>query len=132
LIHDYFANVQQKIIEIQALIKDSEIEFRVISSEMGMVKGRLIFIDDTILDFRELLGEQDHDYRFQWMMWDYTLISRWDSSPHHKELKTFPFHRHTDKGTIVDSKEIDLLWLLDEVKNNVLKNTLDDILKNDE
>jgi hypothetical protein len=26
------------------------------------------------------------------------LVIRWDSAPHHKELGTFPFHRHTTKG----------------------------------
>ena len=37
---------------------------------MGIIKGKLVFIDNSILDFRELLGENEHDYSFQWMKED--------------------------------------------------------------
>ena len=26
------------------------------------------------------------------------LIARWDSAPHHREVATFPYHKHTPLG----------------------------------
>ena len=34
------------------------------------------------------------------------LRIRWDNSPHHKHIKTFPHHKHTPK--IVESNELSL------------------------
>ena len=114
------------------MIKESSVEFRVISSEMGITKGKLVFIDDSILDFRELIAEHEHDYRFQWMKKDKSLLSRWDSAPHHHKLKSFPFHRHVDEKRVVEAGEIDVLWLLDEIKNEVLNTTLGKVLREEE
>ena len=59
---------------------------------------------------------------------DKSLISRWDTAPHHKNLKSFPFHRHVDEMTVVESQEIDFLRLLEEIKNKVISNALDPFL----
>ena len=129
MIHDYFTNVQNKIKAIQSLIKESKIEYRVVSPDMGIIKGKLIFIDNSILDFRELLGDNEHDYRFQWMQEDKTLISRWDTAPHHIELKNFPFHLHKIENEVRESKEIYLFDLIDYIKNIVLRKILEKIFK---
>jgi len=42
------------------------------------------------------------------------LIARWDSAPHHKELSTFPFHKHTPQGP-EEHGAITLLDALDEI-----------------
>ena len=123
MIHKYFAEIQEKLTEIKSLIKDSIAEFRAVSSGMGIVKGKITFIDGSILDFRELVSDEEHDYRFQWMDADKKMLSRWDSAPHHKELKNFPFHRHV-KNRVFSSKEVNTLLVMDEIKSEILKNIM--------
>lgn len=123
MIHKYFAEIQEKLTEIKSLIKDSIVEFRAVSSEMGIVKGKITFIDGSILDFRELTSNEEHDYRFQWMDADKKMRVRWDSAQHHKELENFPFHRHV-KNRVFSSKEVSTLLVMDEIKSEILKNVL--------
>jgi len=40
------------------------------------------------------------------------LICRWDSAPHHKEVKTFPHHLHTKKS-VAESKKVNLIKILE-------------------
>ena len=43
------------------------------------------------------------------------LILRWDSVPHHRHLKTFPFHLHTPQG-VEEHPTITLLEVLDRIE----------------
>lgn len=108
MIHKYFAEIQEKLTEIKSLIKDSIVEFRTVSSEMGIIKGKIMFIDGSILNFRELISNEDNDYRFRWMNANKKMRVRWDTAPHHKELENFPFHRHV-KNRVFSSKEVNTL-----------------------
>ena len=64
----------------------------------GFVKGRVTFLDGSILEFSEQLPVERQHYRIHYMDSQNALIVRWDSAPHHPELDTFPFHRHTPAG----------------------------------
>lgn len=91
MILSYFGKIKSKVREIAPLIKSEGISFDMVSSEMGIIKGRIIFLDGSIFDFREILSEKEHDYRFHWMDSRNNLLVRWDSAPHHKNLKNFPY-----------------------------------------
>lgn len=48
------------------------------------------------------------------------LIIRWDNAPHHRQIRTFPYHKHI-KGAIFESKEVvvedalkELEWMIKE------------------
>ena len=47
------------------------------------------------------------------------LISRWDTAPHHKDLKTFPYHVHLLDG-VKESKRVTLLDVLDKIESVVV------------
>ena len=36
------------------------------------------------------------------------LITRWDNSPRHRQVSTFPYHQHLDDQTVVDSENMDV------------------------
>ena len=43
-------------------------------------------------------------YSYYWLDEENKLIIGWDNSPHHKELKTFPNHKHVGKKALPSSK----------------------------
>jgi len=54
MIRDYFSEVEKKLEEI-------------ISEEMGIIKGKIVFVNHYVLDFRELVSDEHPDYRFHFM-----------------------------------------------------------------
>jgi len=46
------------------------------------------------------------------------LIVRWDNAPHHKNLKTYPYHKHIGK-TILESNEVDIEVILKELEQMI-------------
>ena len=64
--------------EIKWLIKKKTVEFNLVSEEMGIVKGKIVFVNNSALDFRELVSEEHTDYRFHFMNGNNRLIKRWD------------------------------------------------------
>jgi len=49
------------------------------------------------------------------------LIFRYDNSEHHKELKTFPHHKHTQDG-VSEAQEPNIEVILNEIENVLYKN----------
>lgn len=88
---------------------------------MGIITGKLVFIDNSILDFMELVSKKELEYRFQFMEKNKDLIYRWDSAPHHKEIATFPYHMHTKTG-VKESKKVNFVEILGIVVDMVIEN----------
>jgi len=43
------------------------------------------------------------------------LVIRWDNAPHHRQVRTFPHHKHL-KDAILESKEVTIEEILEELK----------------
>ena len=54
------------------------------------------------------------------------LISRWDTAPQHKDLKTFPYHVHLPDG-VKESKRVTLLNVLDKIESIVVAKLESDV-----
>lgn len=128
MIRDYFSEVEKKLEEIKWLIKKKTIEFNLVSEEMGIIKGKIVFVNNNGLDFRELVSEEHTDYRFHFMNGDNRLIYRWDSAPHHKEIASFPFHLHTPEG-VMECDRVNLIEVIDIIKTLMLKSILETMEK---
>ena len=115
MIRDYFSEVEKKLEVIKWLIKKKMISFNLVSEEMGIIKGKIVFVNNYALDFRELVSMGHTDYRFHFMNGTNSLIMRWDSAPHHKEITTFPFHLHTPEG-VMECDKVNLIEVIDIVK----------------
>ena len=120
MIYDYFSKVQRKLEAIKWITTEQSVNFDFVSDEMGIITGKLVFIDKSVLEFMELVSEKEAEYRFQYMDKDNGLICRWDSAPHHKEVPTFPYHLHTKKG-IKESKKANFVDILDIVTERVIE-----------
>ncbi len=47
------------------------------------------------------------------------LIYRWDTAPHYKGLKTFPYHIHLPDG-VKERKRVTLIEVLDKIEGGVV------------
>lgn len=82
--------------------------FREIIDKNSKLKAKLKLLDGSILWVREIWikGKLD-SYSYYWLRSDETIIMGWDNAPHHKEIDTFPHHRHI-KDEICPSLERNL------------------------
>lgn len=122
----YLIKLEEKIREIGWIIRDYSLtieqpEF----TDLLNIKGSITFFDGSIFTFSELIAGKPISYRFHLMTADKQLIRRWDSAPHHRELKSFPFHLHTTEG-VFESRRINLLQAIDKVIETLLQNIIPD------
>lgn len=77
------------------------------------------FTDNSELHIRDYLFlNGDRKYSFHWQDNQHQLIRRWDNSPHHKQIKTFPFHLHTP-DSIEESRPMTLKKVLELIKEQI-------------
>jgi hypothetical protein len=115
-IRDYFAQLEAGLRALAPIIATSSIERDIDANlEMGFIKGRLLFLDGSALEFSEQLPTDRRKYRFHYMDGQGNLVLRWDSAPHHRELSTHPFHQHTLQG-VQEHPAITMLEALDEIE----------------
>ena len=97
-IDDYFRNLLD-VIAACTVVRTSELNFDKRSSMVGFVKGAVFFTDESTLHIRELIDVRKtsvrvmYVYHYQDKMGE--LIFRYDNTPHHAELASFPHHKHT-------------------------------------
>ncbi|MDA8105711.1 MAG: DUF6516 family protein [Nitrospiraceae bacterium] len=80
------------------------VEYRRYGSATSLV-AKIEFKDGSSLSVKDYLFlNGKRKYSYHWQDSQGNLISRWDDSPHHKKVSTFPHHRHLP-DEIVASKE---------------------------
>lgn len=84
-------------------------------------KIKITFVDNSVLFATEYFDEMKRKYSFHWQKQNGKLISRWDNTPHHKKIPTFPHHKHLSSGTITGSSEISLKEILNEIEKKFQK-----------
>jgi hypothetical protein len=89
------------------------------------LKGAITFVDLSVLELSIFATSIAHrvvpeKYRFQYMDKRSKIVFRYDNAPHHKELSTFPHHKHlTDR--VIPSKMPTLADILDEIRTFMLR-----------
>ena len=69
-------------------------DFRRYGSASSLV-AKVEFIDGSALYIKDyLFRDGKRKYSYHWQTEKGTLISRWDNSPHHENISTFPHHKH--------------------------------------
>lgn len=76
-------------------------------------------INKTRLFIREYVSAKEYLYSYHWQDGNEELIIRWDNAPHHKQLKTYPHHKHTPK--LEESEEVNLEDVLETISKRILK-----------
>jgi len=119
-------NVREYYASLQAMIRNCPFithcgtEFEEIDLHVGYFKGMLEFVDGSTLHFIEFVeiygdlgvGRPKYKYHLQSEAGD--LIARWDNVPHHRDVSSFPHHKH-DKNGVHSSEPADLRSVLDRI-----------------
>lgn len=114
MIYDYYKKVEAKTSEL-GIIAEKAIEFREFNFDEGFIRGRILFIDGSVLEFLEYIkGDARLKYRFHYMDDRGALFFRYDNAPHHK-VSTSPDHKHTPNEVIAASPR-ELLCVIDEIE----------------
>ena len=114
MIYDYYRKIETRTTEL-GIIAEKAIEFREFDFDEGFLKGRILFIDGSVLEFLEYLkGDFRLKYRFHYMDDQGALVFRYDNAPHY-DVSTFPDHKHTPNEVVAASPR-ELLSVIDEIE----------------
>ncbi len=87
--------LQARIADIWAILADCVAEVTVIRVDYHAFKLKVTLIDGSSLrineQYRQGVLEQ---YAYYWLASDGQLRVGWDNAPHHRDLDTFPHHKH--------------------------------------
>lgn len=95
------------------------------TQDIAFISGRIEFRGGSVLDIKEYLESRDTGVEKYMYGYNYRIGSevlfRYDNSPdpHAKELSTFPHHKHLKNGTLIESRQIDLVDVLREIEISV-------------
>ena len=71
---------------------------------ISKLKANLKLFDGTSLWIREVwIKGKMEVYSYYWLRSDETIIMGWDNAPHHREIVTFPYHKHV--ATIIEPSQ---------------------------
>ncbi|MCF8359511.1 MAG: DUF6516 family protein [Prolixibacteraceae bacterium] len=124
MIQKYFSQIRNEIEKYNHIIEDYSLTDKTYSDAKGYIDGKLVFINDSILEFSEVKNIETGSkikYRYHYQTHDNQLIFRYDNANHHRELKSFPHHKHLYKS-IVPCYEPDIKAILQEIEVIVLRN----------
>jgi len=127
LIDPHFQAIE-KVIRDDLLVTTFDIDRTYMTHTRAYIKGKINFADGSSLAFFQHVqmaeeGLHITDYRYHYMDADAQMIFRYDNAPHHRELGTFPHHKHLPTGlqcTLIPDFE----KILKEIDNIILKSIL--------
>ena len=124
-IEDYFAIIR-KTVESSPIVRLSNVTYEKRGTYVGIIRGRLHFADDTLLEWREYVDTETKDdrlmYVYQYMDSLNKLVFRYDNTGHHKKLglSTYLHHKHVGRDSnVVPAEPIDLAAVLQEIESLV-------------
>ncbi len=117
-IRDYFHQIQTLLNRIST-ISTQNITFDERSEFIGYLTGQITFVDGSCLylseyiDVERIIDKIKYSYH---LMRGSQVLFRYDnaSDPHARRLKTYPHHKHTADGQLVESMAPTLKEVLEE------------------
>jgi hypothetical protein len=124
--------IQKFVAEIEKTIDSSSIvlfsniqKYFGPGEETAYLKGQITIIDSSTLEisiFATVSGEKltIDKYRLHYMNNAGQMVFRYDNSPHHPEIASFPYHKHTP-GEIKPSNIPSIKDILNEISAMILR-----------
>lgn len=120
MIDQYFNNLERAVSSSPGVISYAIERMYGGRPNEGYIKGKVVFANFSKLEFSEFVEDQDErvrviKYRYQYMEVTNQLIFRYDNAPHHRELETFPDHKHLNNGQIISAIDPNLNRVMREI-----------------
>ena len=109
-----------KFLDESEVIRQYQILDFISSASGRYFKLQITFIDYSILIAREFSSKEERNYSFHWMDEDKNLIIRWDNAPYHRDISSYPHHKHI-QNRIAESHIITLEEVIQYIEKQ-LKN----------
>lgn len=123
LIDEYFQEIETYITDCPSVIESHLIKDKR-SLHIWIIEGQIYFMDGSVLFFIEFVNVKDKTerYKYSYHYQDKTgnFIFRYDMAPHHKEIKSFPHHKHFKSEKIIESSDPSLIMVLDEIEDLIV------------
>ena len=125
--NEYIARLEQ---EIQScfLMAAYHLNIDRKTQELAFIAGQIDFIDGSTLDFKEFVEKGDNGIEKYKYGYNYRknsgLLLRYDNAPDPgaRQLVSFPHHKHTADGTVIESYEANFEEVLKEIMDYIQKN----------
>ena len=118
LITQYFQQIETQIADYVHILEANLLKDKR-SLHIGIIEGELIFTDESALHFIEFVNVKEtaevYKYSYQYQDRNGNLIFRYDMAPHHREIETFPHHKHLHSQKVVEASAATLAQILDEI-----------------
>jgi len=122
LITEYFRRIESQIAPCIHIVESSLLKDKR-SLHIGIIEGELLFADESMLHFIEFVNVKEttevYKYSYHYQDQNGDLIFRYDMAPHHREMQTFPYHKHTLSNKVVDASCPTLAQVLDEIDDMI-------------
>ena len=120
LIEEYFQSIEGDIAYCP-YVAESQIRKDKRSFYIGVVEGEIRFTDNSFLHFIEFVNVKEgvtrYKYSYHYQDKAEKLVFRYDMAPHHKEIKTFPHHKHMGSEKVIESFAPALGKVLQEIED---------------
>jgi hypothetical protein len=98
------------------------------TQDLAFITGQIDFIDGSTLDFKEFVekgdsGIEKYKYGYNYRK-NFGLLFRYDNAPDPgaRHLESFPHHKHTADGRIIESHEIVFEEVLKDIMEHIQRN----------
>lgn len=110
-----------EVVAASPIVRASNVTLDKRTLRAGLIRGDLYFADGSRLHFRELVEFQvqvvRRMYSYHYQDADTALVFRYDDTPHHPGLSSFPHHKHASSEThVIPAAPPDLPSVLREIE----------------
>ena len=118
LIEEYFQKIEADIASCPYIFESRVLKDKR-SLYIGVIEGDIYFIDESVLHFIEFVNVKEkterYKYSYHYQDGDGKVIFRYDMAPHHREIETFPHHKHVGPEKLIETSAPSLAYVLDEI-----------------
>ena len=127
MIFAFIENIEEEISSSSIVVSSDIQKYFGPSNKEVYLRGKLTFIDLSSLEFSIYVIERGkkltHDkYRYQYMDPNNRPVFRYDNAPHHKNISSFPMHKHLGEK-VVESDMPAIKELLGEISALITRST---------